>query len=737
MESDTLGKNENKRESINQSKTEEESDFYNDEFLKKNTIQYRQYQDNIIKKCRKKNSLIVLPTGLGKTIIGILLIAKRLKKYKSHGKILILAPTRPLVAQHLSSCQKFLNLQDDNIQMLTGRVPPEKRMTHFKKARIIISTPQVIKNDVMRGRYYLNDVVLTIFDEAHRTRGNYAYTFLSKEYMGKCQDPLLLGLTASPGKDYETIQELCNNLFIENIIFKTYEDKDVKGYIHEIDIFLEKVDLPIKILEISQIMEDLFQTYLRFFIERKLINPYKKYYSKMDFLRIAQDLTFSLKYRDLFNNNEFKEEFFEELHFNDPPIINIVRENELDIHSIFSYCSSCISLLHAKELLETQEMTLFQTFLKKLTYKAEQDNLSAKRIINSDHFKLIVSLIEKKSMIHIHHPKIDKLLDIIREEIKEFQNDKILIFTQYREMADILITIINNEFKKDLIAKKFIGQSTTINEQGFSQNKQMQILKDFRSGEINVLTATSVAEEGLDIPNVDAIIFYEPVASEIRHIQRRGRTGRHSPGRCYILIAKDSVDVPFFKVAKKKENAMNTTLIDSSQLDLVNNIKRKDIHFPLNKEAKSELEIIKNYRKRKKKEKELLANRSIEEIIDNIDKFSESKKFNDYKNHGITFFSDLVQLNKNKLKKKLMKMKNNNSQEKKPKKQYLNHNVKTIIRLVKTYSKNGKISFKKLKQLAEFEDIIDRKFYIHFNRACYLHYIKKKGEFVYFLKYYE
>jgi len=737
MESDTIGKNENERESVNQSKTEEESEFYNDEFLKKNTIQYRQYQGNIIKKCRKKNSLVVLPTGLGKTIIGILLIAKRLKKYKSHGKILILAPTRPLVAQHLSSCQKFLNLQDDNIQMLTGRVPPEKRMTHFKKARIIISTPQVIKNDVMRGRYSLNDVVLTIFDEAHRTRGNYAYTFLSKEYMGKCQDPLLLGLTASPGKDYETIQELCNNLYIENIVFKTYEDKDVKGYIQEIDIFLEKVDLPIKILEISQIIEDLFQTYLRFFIERKLINPYKKYYSKMDFLRIAQDLTFSLKYRDIFTNKACKEEFFEELHFHNPPLINIVKENELNIHSIFSYCSSCISLLHAKELLETQEITLFQTFLKKLTYKAEQNNLSAKRIINSDHFKLITSLMEQKDVMNLNHPKIDKLLDIIREEIEEFQNDKILIFTQYREMADILKTIINNEFKNDLIAEKFIGQSTTINEQGFSQDQQIEILKDFKSGEINVLTATSVAEEGLDIPNVDAIIFYEPVASEIRHIQRRGRTGRHSPGRCYILIAKDSVDVPFFKVAKKKENAMNTTLIDSSQLDLVNNIKRKDICFPLSKEANSELEIIKNYRKRKKREKELLANRSIEEIIDNIDKFSESKKFNDYKNHGITFFSDLVQLNKNKLKTKVMKMKNNNTQKNKPKKRYLNHNVKTIIRLVNTYSKNGKISFKKLKELAEFEDIVERKFYLHFNRACYLHYIKKDGEFVYFLKYYE
>ncbi len=732
MGSETKGKSDNKSE------TEEEiPEFYNDELIKKNIILYRQYQENIVKKCRNKNSLVVLPTGLGKTIIGIVLIAKRLKKYKTHGKVLIVAPTRPLVAQHFSSCEKFLNIQKENIQLLTGRISPEKRIVHFNKARIIISTPQVIKNDVMRGRYSLNEVILTIFDEAHRTRGNYAYNFLSKEYMEKCSDPLILGLTASPGKNYETIQELCDNLYIENVVFKTYDDKDVESYVHNIDIFLEKVELPIKILEISQIMDDLFQTYLRFFIERELINPYKTYYSKVDFLHIAQDLTFSLKYEDLFTNEACKEEFFQELHFHDPPLITIVRNNELNIHSIFSYCSSCISLLHAKELLETQHISLFQTFLKKLQFKAEHDNLSAKRIINSDHFKLINSLIEKENMLELDHPKINKLLNIIREEIKEFRNNKILVFTQYREMADILKKVINEEFEKKLIAEKFIGQSTTINEQGFSQNQQIEILKDFREDKINILAATSVAEEGLDIPNVDAIIFYEPVASEIRHIQRRGRTGRQSPGRCYILIAKNSLDVPFFKVANKKEDAMNATLIDSSQLDLANNINRQDICFPLKKGAKKEFEIIKNYRSRRKKEKELLANRSIEKIIDNIDKFSESKKYNNYKNHGITFITDLMPLNKNKLKTKIMKMKKNNSQENKPKKQYLNHNVKTIIKLVDTYSKNGKISFNKLKELAEFEDIVDKKFYIHFNRACYLHYIKKEGEFVYFLKYYE
>ena len=84
-------------------------------------------------------------------------------------------------------------------------------------------------------RYFIFD--LTIFDEAHRTRGNYAYPFISEEYVNTCSDPLILGLTASPGKNYIRIQELCDNLYIENVIFKSYEDHDVKKYIFEIDTF--------------------------------------------------------------------------------------------------------------------------------------------------------------------------------------------------------------------------------------------------------------------------------------------------------------------------------------------------------------------------------------------------------------------------------------------------------------------------------------------------------------------
>ncbi|MFX1572490.1 MAG: DEAD/DEAH box helicase [Promethearchaeota archaeon] len=714
----------------------EHQNYFNGPFLKKNRILYRQYQNNIVSTCKNKNSLVVLPTGLGKTIIAILLINYTLKKYL-HSKVIILAPTRPLVSQHKDSCEQFLNINLKEIALLTGKITPEKRIIQFKNSKIIISTPQVIKNDLMRGRYDLTQVSLIVFDEAHKTKGNYAYNFLSKEYIDTCNDPLILGLTASPGKNYERIQEICDNLYIENIIFKNYEDEDVKNYIYEIDTYINFISLPIKIVELSEIWQNLFEKFLRFFIKSKLLPPNKPYYSKLDFLGISRDLTLSLRYEKGDNLEISDEEFLEYLYYKSPKIIDVVKKKNLNVESIFSYCSSCISLLHAKDLLETQDISVFKLFIEKIEDKASDNFLSAKRIINSEHFKHIKAELEKEDQTKLTHPKMNKIISIIKEEKNEFNNKKLLIFTQYRDMAKYLKRKLANVFNNQLKVEKFIGQTNKIDDNGFSQHKQIEILKKFREGKINILIATSVAEEGLDIPNVDAIIFYEPVPSEIRLIQRRGRTGRFAPGRCYILVTENTVDVPFHIVARRKEGFMKSVLSSPEQINLIENLDRKRITFPKLHSESSELDIITNFKDRKEKEKEFLANRSIEDIITQLDKFCNSKEFQNLKKCGVTFYSDLIKMELPSLKDKVLKLKSKKSKLHQIKKTYLNKNLRTLIKIAKTYSENGKLEFKKFQDLACIEEIIDRKFYVHFNQACNLGYLKKQDNLVYFLMDYE
>ena len=708
--------------------------YYNGSYIKKDTVLYRHYQENIVNSCKNKNSLVVLPTGLGKTIIGILLISRVLKKYPK-GKIIVLAPTRPLVNQHKSSCEKFLDIDTEKIISFTGKISPDKRILLFKSSNLIISTPQVINNDLARGRYDLKQVSLIIFDEAHKTKGKYSYNFISKDYIETCNDPLILGLTASPGKDYEHIQEICDNLQIENIIFRSYEDEDVIDYIHEIDTFINLVDLPTRVLELSQVWQNLFQKFLKFFIDRELINPFKKYYSKLDFLRISHDLTVSIRYE---NGYEIEDEYLDCLFYQEPKIIDKIKEKDIDIHSVYSYCSSCVSLLHAKDLIETQDISLFISFLERIKYKAEEGIVSAKRIVNSKHFKFIDSVIEKEGISILTHPKINKIISIIREENEEFRNKKIIIFTQFREMAEFLKLKLKEEFHNQLVIEKFIGQSSKINDMGFSQTVQTEILQKFRDDEINIIIATSVAEEGIDIPNVDAIIFYEPVPSEIRLIQRRGRTGRNAPGRCYILVTEDTVDIPFYHIARRKENLMKSVLTDYNQIKLSENLERTSITFSVSEINKcADLDIVKNFKERREREKEILANRSIEEILSQLDDFCKSEKYVKIKESGVTFYSDLIKMDLPNMRNKILKIKGKKKLHQKKRKIYLNRNVKALINLVKTFGENGNLDFKKLQDLAKEEEIVDRKFYVHFNQACFQGYLKKHEGSVQFVKDYD
>ena len=134
---------------------------------------------------------------------------------------------------------------------------------------------------------------------------------------------------------------------------------------------------------------------------------------------------------------------------------------------------------------------------------------------------------------------------------------KAIVFTQYRDTAQHIVDILNSNGIK---ASRFVGQAKKEGDVGMKQEEQAQVLESFRRGEFSVLVATSIAEEGLDIPEVDLVIFYEPIPSEIRYIQRRGRTGRRTSGSVIILAAKDTIDERYLNASKRRIEKMNQTL---------------------------------------------------------------------------------------------------------------------------------------------------------------------------------
>jgi Fanconi anemia group M protein len=194
------------------------------DLLRTDLIQPREYQLKIAETASTKNTLVVLPTGTGKTIISLLVGVQRLEKYPD-SKILIASPTRPLSAQHKKTFENFTRINPEEIVLITGRINPEKRKEMYKKARVIAATPQCIQNDLKNGRLTLENFSFITFDESHRAVKDYAYTYVARKYMEQAKNPLILALTASPGGSFEKIEEIKKNLFIEAVEIRTELDE--------------------------------------------------------------------------------------------------------------------------------------------------------------------------------------------------------------------------------------------------------------------------------------------------------------------------------------------------------------------------------------------------------------------------------------------------------------------------------------------------------------------------------
>src|SRR3989344_7527942 len=250
----------------------------------------RLYQQTILATAAEKNTLVVLPTGMGKTNIFLMLSAQRLRQYPN-SKVLFIGPTKPLIDQYMAVFKEHFVIDGNDMAVFTGMVSPEKRGELWKKARIIFSTPQGLENDIISSRIALEEVCLLGVDEAHRAVGDYAYVFVAKQFMKLSSHPRIIALTASPGSDMLKIEEICKNLFIEDIEVRTDDDPDVKPYVQEMQIDWVKVDLPKVFIDIQKFLmlflKERFEKLKKWgILQRKDV----KYVGKSDLLQLQAEL---------------------------------------------------------------------------------------------------------------------------------------------------------------------------------------------------------------------------------------------------------------------------------------------------------------------------------------------------------------------------------------------------------------------------------------------------------------
>jgi len=490
----------------------------------------RLYQESIFNTCTKNNTLVVLPTGVGKTAIFLMMAAYRLNLYPK-SKILLLGPTRPLIEQYSQVFEKHFNIEKDKMVMFTGFVSPETRAELWKSAQIIFSTPQGLENDILSNKINLSDVSLIGFDESHRATGEYSYNFVAKQYMKKALHPRILALTASPGTDQETVNGVCANLFIEKIEIRNTTDEDVAPYVKDVDIKKVFVDLPDEFLEIKKYLD----------------LAYKSKFSEL------KNLGFTVEGVKYSKKNILGMQ---------AAIHAKMAQGERDFETMraVSLLAEVIKIHHAIELIETQGVGPLKEYMEKLQYEARSGKVKATvNLVKDINFRSAYIKVEK-IVGKFEHPKFEELKKIITEELNpenpENLSKKIIIFSQYRDSGSkITKELVSMGFK----TKLFVGQAKK-KDTGLTQKKQKEMIEEFSNSDFNVLVSSSVGEEGLDIPQVDLVIFYEPVPSAIRKIQRSGRTGRLEDGRIIMLITKDTVDEVYYHVARNKEKMMYRTI---------------------------------------------------------------------------------------------------------------------------------------------------------------------------------
>ncbi len=521
-------------------------------FDKMMAIEPRIYQQTIFGSCIKGNCLVVLPTGLGKTIIAAMVAAYRIKKFPG-SKCIFLAPTRPLVNQHYQTFLSTLNLSEDEFGILTGMVEPEKRRKVWKNSKIIFCTPQILENDIIASRCDLKNVSIIIFDECHRAVGNYSYVFIAERYMVLAENKLILGLTASPGHDREKIEEICRNLFIEKIEIRTESNKDVKPYINPLEIEWRVVPLPESFKRVKKNLE-------------KLLKDRISYLKSQDYLETE-------------NLRKISRTTLLEVQKKIRADMNSITPVPPTMYTAIANVASSIRLSYLLELLETQGLSPVKEYFDRLRVKAFKRGASKalkdffKHNLVIETIKLVNELLDQG----ITHPKICEVENIITDQLIRNPESRILVFTHFRDSAKKVSEILNQNEK--ISATRFVGQGSRIGDKGLSQKQQIEILEKFRDGEYNTLIATSVAEEGLDISEVNLVVFYDCVPSAIRNIQRRGRTGRKRPGRVVILIGKGTRDEGYYYASKNREKSMKMIMKEL-----------KDISFEFDKKKHQDME---------------------------------------------------------------------------------------------------------------------------------------------------
>ncbi|XP_061468630.1 Fanconi anemia group M protein isoform X2 [Rhineura floridana] len=500
-------------------------------------VEERAYQVRAARAALLANTLLCLPTGLGKTLVAAV-VMYNFHRWFPRGKVLFLAPTKPLVAQQRRACARLMGIPADHMAEMTGGTQVVDRKEIWQNKRVFFLTPQIMTNDLSRGLCPAAEVKCLVIDEAHKALGNYAYCQVVKELCRYTRQFRILALSATPGSDAKAVQQVISNLLISHIELCSEDSPDIQPYSHERQVEKCVVPLGKELAEVRNAYIKVLETFAGRLIRLRVLSQ--------------RDISAITKYQIILARDQFRKN----------PASHFVGMQHGVIEGDFALC---ISLYHGYELLLQMGMRSLYIFLCGIMDGSKGMTRAKNELGRNEDFMKLYSQLEnmfagtdvssangagKRKQFIYSHPKLKKLEDVVVEHFRTWKergdpntsegkpaDTRVMIFSSFRDSVQEIAEMLSQHYPVVRVMT-FVGHSTGKSTKGFTQKEQLEVVKRFRDGGYNTLVSTCVGEEGLDIGEVDLIVCFDAQKSPIRLVQRMGRTGRKRQGRILVILSE-------------------------------------------------------------------------------------------------------------------------------------------------------------------------------------------------------
>lgn len=525
-------------------------------------LKLRSYQMELARPSLEgKNSVIVAPTGSGKTHVALYIIKHHMESINSirHPKVIFLVEQSALAEQQGKQCMTYLPC---NVKVITGESQRNERMKSLNEwiARrdLLVVTAQILLNALRDGIVSVTDFSLMVFDECHHTNDNHSYNMIMNRYLDiKLQDreraktlPMIVGMTASVGVGKATedlkakrhIEKVMANMDAEMIVTVTENIMELKKY----------VNIPKqKLYKVPKREKDHFGTLLH-----KLMDATEKYMKNSKYLEQVRKPETVLK-PPLEKGSDQYTQWVSMLWRETAKIQDQVAGR------FFDTCRKYLDLYNKALIIykDARPSDALSFILKELrkweqTVIPDETENKMRRMFDKTQSTLEKLIDDPKH----RNPKLMALRRMIGDYFKENPDARVIVFVKTRELVKAIETYMKEtEELRILNPIQFVGVQANKERGGMTKVEQDEILELFKEGNHKVIIATSVAEEGLDIQKCSLVVRYDHVTNEIAMVQSRGR-GRAEDSKYVVLASEDSNTIRKEELNQMREIMMNRAI---------------------------------------------------------------------------------------------------------------------------------------------------------------------------------